>query len=1161
MRIRNKLLWLLAAPALVSAAQAPLLAAQLKIILPLNRVAYQTNETIDVSVARQDVAALAAGTLVLTLTGDDASKMTFSFPVDAVPLVGADARTTEHLHLNGWLLRPGGYTIQVDCDGATAQAPIHVYSHVRTSSYRTVHWWGPTGAGMAPEGEQGLGFNLMLGGTEEPSIRAGMDIMGIMVMGGGHQFDLKLTNDWSDPNVYIGANQRAAERVYGWRTMPNAIGAHLYDEPGLTYATNPHTGVSGPWDIDPQRAAYKAAFGEDQPWSDQIDTKDPAQLKKWTQISEFREGFMDAFWRSSYQMLSRFKPGFLTATQSMYGWWAFYDGYYFNVARSLPIISGHGGYDDHGTALQAAFYNLRGTDYSLRNFNPSYFLQFSLPRQMDKPSWYLPVWGATSPEQVREEYALSFITGIQGLSSPPGGLVGSPGAPGIVEMNQDMSRLGTIFAKPAYSPQDVAILYSKSNTLYAKHVMGSTIGSLGMVYLALLMDQYPMSAVLEEDLLDGTVAASHKAVVLTDIHYLDPNVIDALAAYIRGGGVVVMTDDCTVTIPGATKIGASWVDYSEQDKAALAKVTEKLAHDALSQKLSSVPTILDRAQPLAKALKVSLLKSGVRPAFETSVPDILPGRQVRGDIEYLFAVNCATTDVAGGRPHPVVSTIRLPNDGRPVYDGLRGGLLPFVETGNKAPDVAATLRFGPGQMYVLARTARPIGGVQVVTPTISRDYTKDTDPLTLNVSATLVDARQRVIAGAAPMEIKVIDPLGGVRYDIYRATDQGVCQVGLPMAVNDPAGTWTVTVRELLSNTEDKSTFAYQAVSQAGAAAGKTRRAVFYWADKDNVYRFFRDHRNITVVAGSSDYDAAAADRLSTILKPYNVTCTVVSAKDANKARNLTTEEAATWCGTSVAGGLKPGPGNNPEAVGYDLPGPTVLVGNPKDNPLIQHLVNAKVLPYPLTDDFPGRGHGMIAWHDQILGHDIESITLIANDADGMNEAVGTMFELAVGLDRPMPMLQPVSSTLTVATQMASNIAVTPIRWQAALPDSIDSLTIDGANVVAYSLDETQATFDAAGKLVSTKVNVKLPDEVKPSKDVSKLSKDKLVPDLAVKQVLPGANATAVAYWGGMLEVFGADGAVKFQQMMPHDVTAMAWQGDSLVLGMAGGQVVGLEVK
>jgi hypothetical protein len=207
-------------------------AAQVQFLLPLNRTAYQTNEVINLSVVRSDTQALAAGTLALTVLGDDGSKLAFDFPVDAIPVSGGAARATVNLVVNGWLLRPGAYEVDAACDGATATTRIVVYGHIRQSTYRTIHWGGPHGKDMLPEGKDGMGFNIIMGGTEEPSIVAGEDIMGNCLMGGGHQHDLRLDNDWSDPNVYLGALQRGLDRAFAFRTMPNAIGAHLHDEPG-----------------------------------------------------------------------------------------------------------------------------------------------------------------------------------------------------------------------------------------------------------------------------------------------------------------------------------------------------------------------------------------------------------------------------------------------------------------------------------------------------------------------------------------------------------------------------------------------------------------------------------------------------------------------------------------------------------------------------------------------------------------------------------------------------------------------------------------------------------------------------------------------------------------------------------------------------------------
>ena len=299
---------------------------------------------------------------------------------------------------------------------------------------------------------------------------------------------------------------------------------------------------------------------------------------------------------------------------------------------------------------------------------------------------------------------------------------------------------------------------------------------------------------------------------------------------------------------------------------------------------------------------------------------------MRGDIEYLFAVNFTPKDygtdpAVGGYGIPVAktATISLPNDGRPIYNAVSGTPAPFTAKGQA---MTATLNFGPGEMMVFARTAHPIGGMTVSTPAINRDFTRDSDPQRIEFTATLLDTQHRVIAGTAPLEITVTDPLGVVRYDLYRATDNGVCAMSLPLAANDPAGKWTVAVKELLSSTLGIANFTYQPATQCGALAGMTHRAVYYPYDKDNIYQFFRNYRNVTIVTGKSDYNTAAAQRLVTILAPYNVRCTIMTSDEANKPRELTAEEAKTWCGTNIAGNANPGRDNDPAMVGYDLPGP-----------------------------------------------------------------------------------------------------------------------------------------------------------------------------------------------------------------------------------------------
>jgi hypothetical protein len=237
------------------------------------------------------------------------------------------------------------------------------------------------------------------------------------------------------------------------------------------------------------------------------------------------------------------------------------------------------------------------------------------------------------------------------------------------------------------------------------------------------------------------------------------------------------------------------------------------------------------------------------------------------------------------------------------------------------------------------------------------------------------------------------------------------------MAANDLGGKWTVTVTDLLAGTKGEANFTYKPLSLSRNLAGATHRAVFFGDDKENIYRFFRDHRVLTIAIGDSEYNQAAAERLAKILKPYNINCEIVKAKDI-PAREMSEEEARTWCGTQACGvrNVKPGRENSPGLVGWDLPSHVIVMGTPEDNVMIRHLANLQrnMLPYRPSATFPGKGNGMLAWNIQALGHDVHAVACIAYDAEGMSQAVGTMFEIMAGLDPLFPLALPSSATISV---------------------------------------------------------------------------------------------------------------------------------------------------
>jgi hypothetical protein len=1129
-------------------------AAKAEILLPLNRTVYQTNEWIDVSVVRGDDAALKAGELVLTLGGGDGSKLSYTFPVKA-----GGKQATEHLHLNAALLRPGKYALDVAVDGAMASAEIEVFSHLRKSDFRLVNWGRAQGKDQLVQGEDSLGFNLFYGNNGPDSdasafMRAGVDFMANCTMGGAHQMDIRSECDWSDPYVTRGGTTRVVRRAMQDRTRGNVAGVHFYDEPGLTWVNDTPHGIPS------QVRSYVAAFGKEPIDFKKVDPKNPEDVKAWRHWATWKLAFMDAAWKEAQFGVNAVRPDYLSLTQSQYGWTAFTDGYYFNVARSLPITSGHGGYDDFGPGY----------------FNPSYFLEMARARDFTKAEWYLPMWyGNTPSDRFRCEQYLSFMTNVQGMISPPDlEPATNPSArQGIVESNHLMQRLGPVFTTAPVTRPPVAILYSLSQAIHtqtgdmtANYAHGMPQGqNLPLVYLAGKVLQQQFLAVLDEDVLDGTLANEHKAVILTSLDYLDPKVIAALEDYAAGGGLVLMTGDCTVTVKGAKKLPVkpAMPDQEKIDELMKAKKYNDLGPYTTTGKW------FEGAAPLAKAIKAELDKIGVKPPLESDVPSIVVTRQKAGEIEYVFAVN-ATYDGSKGEKNALKATtakLRLPPGTAPgdkVYDAIVGGVVPEFKREADGSQ-SGEFRFGPGQMRVFARTPLAPGGIKIAAPAVRRDLTREKDPIRLEIAATLMNAPGFVLSGSAPVHVQVIDPFGVVRHELYRATKLGQFQATLPLAANDPSGTWTVSVEDPVFKSSSATSFRYDAPARAAALAGATHRAVYFGNDLDNVFRFARLHRNVTIVKGTAAYHAAAAERLVKILDPWGVKCQVVDLAAAGKARTLTDEEYKTWIGIHP-GRLERGSGNSPAQVGFAVQGDVILLGNPEDNAIVKFLADNKFLPCaPKAGAFPGAGRGMVAWQRDGVGHGQESVTLIAHDADGLSEAVGTFYEAVAGLDPLTKWALPEKDTLVTAKNSGGRPPRAPHAWVANLPDRVEAIKVDKGVLTVLTHDGTLATVSAAGKVRATKAVDPADMEAKRKElaagaDLDDEAKKQARPDRMLKLAAKDGDRLAVGYWGGTLRTVEG-GKVTSETQLPQDVTALAWLDGQPVAGLAGGQVVLLDLK
>jgi hypothetical protein len=324
---------------------------------------------------------------------------------------------------------------------------------------------------------------------------------------------------------------------------------------------------------------------------------------------------------------------------------------------------------------------------------------------------------------------------------------------------------------------------------------------------------------------------------------------------------------------------------------------------------------------------------------------------------------------------------------------------------------------------------------------------------------------------------------------------------------------------------------------------------------------------DVTIVKGKSPWNDAAAKRLAKILLPWGIRCKEMDLATAAKARSLSEQEAHTFIGLQYAGKgqIKAGDVNPPGLVGYAVQGPVILLGNPEDHPIIAHLAKERFLPYaPNPAQFPGPGRGMFAWQRDAIGAGQESIALIAYDEAGMSEAVGSFYEAVAGLEPLTRWDLPQGDSITPAKSAPDLYPSLPVAWTVRLPDRVLGFLPEARGLAALTHDGTRTTITPEGKSLGSQAFT--PAELDGRKGLGDTAGNEAAKkhqrlDRLFKFGASAKDKVALAYWGGTLRVVEAEGKVLSEQQMPQDIAALTWLGSRLVVGLADGRVVALEVK
>ena len=386
---------------------------------------------------------------------------------------------------------------------------------------------------------------------------------------------------------------------------------------------------------------------------------------------------------------------------------------------------------------------------------------------------------------------------------------------------ETLGKIGKTIVKPLYpflgklrpSRTSVGLLLPYTQFCYNVYY------AVGAVYpfANLLGAHVDVQPTCEEEVLSGD-AARYKVILLWRVQYLRQSVVTALEDYIARGGVVICDATSQVPIKGAIKTS---VDLAMGDG--------KSNPDPNDPRLGG-PGITDYLHPDRVALVRKTLDPYVQPWADCDDPTLIARRHEYHGVTYLWLVNIQSqkdyeyirprtyglseplelanpekakkekfqylAELAGQRFTPLVT---IPAGNWAAYDVLKGKRVLLKKEGNRLVFTADMERLGG---TLIALYPEPIARVVC---SISGRFARGQEK-TLRVTVT--GPHGKPVPGTQPLAVTVLTSKG--EWDEItgaHATEDGVWSATVHPAINDPAGTWKIRVKELSSGITGETSF------------------------------------------------------------------------------------------------------------------------------------------------------------------------------------------------------------------------------------------------------------------------------------------------------------------------------------------------------------------
>ncbi|MBD3291681.1 MAG: hypothetical protein GF393_02050, partial [Armatimonadia bacterium] len=335
----------------------------------------------------------------------------------------------------------------------------------------------------------------------------------------------------------------------------------------------------------------------------------------------------------------------------------------------------------------------------------------------------------------------------------------------------------------------VALLLSGANTVFGRIMEGGGTRSL---HNPLTAARFGVDVVYDGDIKDGALD-DYSVLAIPQCRFMLQSVRERIAAFQQAGGTVVLDSDARIEIPDA-------IVLPEISGEAVEKTLELVPGEVIEVGDSPRARLDADLRRAAQNLRGQLLPHLDRAPFVDSPhPYVVLDARASGDLSYIFAINdrreagpyLGQFGAVLERGVPIEAEIHLREMPGALYDAIARRRLEVAEHDGGG---SASVQLDAGWGKLLVSAAEPLAAPEVAVG----DRPATGGPVSVRVQAQYASGAP--VSGVVPLRFEVQSADGVLSdYSRFTATEaDGSWATSVPVAVNEPAGTWVVRVTELI---------------------------------------------------------------------------------------------------------------------------------------------------------------------------------------------------------------------------------------------------------------------------------------------------------------------------------------------------------------------------